>query len=176
MTHMEAKELLTQNGIEFSEVEYEDESQYWHHTTQFPRTKSAKKCKVIALVIRSKNHIKNIELQFNLKDTKYIFEELRFGGFCFEMFDYNPEMLETDLITIVNSITSGNIAIIESNNLKKKSWNGDASFDLSDEDDLVGYDKAIRKIKKKKTLFEKLISPKMQFEIFDWENYQCIVK
>lgn len=53
----------------------------------FPYTKNAKSCKVIAIVIKSKNRNKNLELQFNAIDGTFYFEELHFGDYCFDLND-----------------------------------------------------------------------------------------
>ena len=59
---------------------------------------NTRKCKVTALIIASNNKKKNIELQFNYVGNEFRFEELSFGDYCFEMFDYNEEMLANKMI------------------------------------------------------------------------------
>lgn len=61
-------------------------------------TKNAKPCKVIALIIRSNNGRNDIELQFNAVYYNFYFEELWFGSYSFEMYNYNEEMLDDDLL------------------------------------------------------------------------------
>ena len=79
MTLDEAKVLLSKNGISFELREFQNEIEYWHHVMPFPSTKNAKHCKVVAIIIRSKNEKKNIELQFNAVDDIFRFQELWFG-------------------------------------------------------------------------------------------------
>ena len=98
MTLQEAKDLLSRNSICFDICEFKNESEYWRHTMLFPYTKNAKNCKVVALIIKSNQGRMNIELQFNKTDNDFIFEELHFGGFSFEMFDWQEEMLADDLL------------------------------------------------------------------------------
>ncbi len=179
MTLVECKELLTENSISFEVCEFENETAYYHHTTQFPNTKNAKDCKVIVLIILSKNEKKNIELQFNSTGNEFIFEELRFGDYAFEMFDYNEEMLADDLLNHIMEIQSGNFVVITSTDLKKRNGHGDVSFDLNDDDDIFGrpaFEKAMELIQKPKGLISRLLKIQMQYEIFDWNTYQCIVK
>ena len=88
MTLQEAKDLLSKNNIYFDICKFESEAEYWHHISLFPYTKNAKNCKVIALIIMSNNGQKNIELQFNAVKNEFRFEELHFGDYSFEMFDY----------------------------------------------------------------------------------------
>lgn len=175
----DAKLLLVENNISFETVEYRDEKEYWHHTMLFPYTKNAKSCKVIGIIIKSNNGKKDIELQFNESDGEFKFEELRFGDFCFEFFDVLEEMLAEELISNINEIREGKIAVIVANNLRKKRWIGDAIFDLSDDDDAfgkAGYDKAIQRIHKPYGFFGELFKSKIQYEIYDWNSYQCIIK
>ena len=179
MTLFEAKKLLTKNDFVFEIREFEDEATYWHHTTLFPHTKNARNCKVIALIITSNNEKKNIELQFNAVDDDFLFEELRFGDFCFEMFDYKEEILENDLLDHINEIKGGAFSVIVANDLKNKKWLADSSFDLKDDDDLFGkpgFEKAIQQIHAPKGFISKLLKTKTQYEIYDWNTYQCIIK
>ena len=179
MTLFEAKKLLTENGLAFEISEFEDEATYWHHTMLFPYTKNARNCKVLALIISSNNGKKNIELQFNAVDDDFLFEELRFGDFCFEMFDYKEEMLENDLLDHINEIKGGAFSVIVANDLKNKKWLADFSFDLKEDDDLFGkhgFEKAVQKIHAPKGFISKLLKTKKQYEIYDWNTYECITK
>lgn len=175
----DAKVLLTENNIPFEMVEYENEKAYWHHTMLFPYTKNAKPCKVLVFVVKSNNGEKNIELQFNENNGALYFEELRFGGHCFELFDIQEEILAETLIDNIVQIQKGKVTVIEANNLNKRCWSGDAIFDIDDEDDVFGkrgFEKAILHIQKPKGLLSKIFGSKMQYEIYDWNTYQSIVK
>ena len=120
MTLDKAKTLLSENNISFELHEFNSEAEYWHHTTLFPYTKNAKPCKVIAMIIRSNNGKKDIELQFNAVGDVFRFQELRFGDFCYEMFDYNEDMLADDLIRNILEIKQGNRIMIVLNDIRKK--------------------------------------------------------
>ena len=179
MTLDDAKVLLNENNISFEVTEYENEKEYWHHIMLFPYTKNAKACKVLAIVIKSNNGEKNIELQFNEKNGLFYFEELRFGGYNFELFDIKEEMLVETLIDIIGQIQKGKLTVVEANNLNKRCLSGDAIFDLDDEADFLGkrgLEQAILQIQKPKRLFSKIFGSKMQYEIYDWNTYQNIVK
>ena len=175
----DAKLLLVENNISFETVEYRDEKEYWHHTMLFPYTKNAKSCKVIAIVVKSNNGNKNIELQFNETDAGFVFEELSFGDFCFDFFDVLEEVLVLDLISNIKKIQEGKLTVVLANNLKKRCWIGDAVFDLNDDDDLFGkkgYEEAMQRIRKPYGFLGKLFKSKIQYEIYDWNTYQIIVK
>jgi len=179
MTLEEAKQLLRTNNIEFNILEFSSEAEYWRHSVLFPDTKNAKSCKVIAIIIKSNNEKKNIELQFNLKDNVFFFEELSFGDYCFEMFDYKEEYLSKDLLENIRRIMSGSFKVILANDLKKHRWLGDACFDMNDDDDVFGeqgFEKAINRIKKPKSFISKLTKSKVLYEIYDWNTYQSIEK
>ena len=179
MTLEKAKQLLRTNNIEFETLEFSKEVEYWRHRMLFPYTKNAKPCKVIAIIIKSNNEKKNIELQFNLKDNVFFFEELSFGDYCFEMFDYKEEYLAKDLLENIQRIMSGSFKVILANDLKKHRWLGDVCFDMNDDDDVFGeqgFEKAINRIKKPKSFISKLTKSKMLYEIYDWNTYQRIEK
>ena len=179
MTLAEVKELLKIHNISFEQSEYENENEYWHHVLMFPYTANAKSCKVVALVIHSNNGKKHIELQFNSTPNGWKFEELRFGGYCYELFDTLEEFLPTDLVENISEIMQNKLVFIESFDLKKKKWCGDAVFDYTDEDEIFGkhgFREAVRHIEKKKSFSAKLFQIKKLYEIFDWNFYQCIIK
>ncbi len=179
MTLIEAKILLERNRIPYHTAQYENEAEYWHHCMPFPYTDNARKCPVIALVIPSVNGVKDIELQFNRHRGEFVFRDLWFGGYSFEMFNYDPELLEADLLEFIGQIVDGSLAIIESNNLKKKRWRGDACFDLTDDDDVFGvrgYREATAKIEAPKTFWQKLRKTRIQYDIYDWRTHRQIVK
>lgn len=173
MTLEEAQEFMHSNNIPFELREFQNEKEYWHHMMMFPYTKNAKPCKVIAMVIRSNNGKKDIELQFNAVDSGFRFEELRFGDFDYEMFGCATELLDR-----INEIKSGSFTVIVANDIKKKRWLGDACFDLND-DDAFGksrFEKTMKRIQKPKGFISKLFNTKKQYEIYDWNTYQRIVK
>lgn len=179
MTLDEAKVLLSENNIPFELCEFHNETEYWRHTTLFPYTKNAKSCKVTAMIIRSNNGKKDIELQFNAVGDVFRFEELWFGDYTYEMFDYNKDTLADDLIRNILEIKQGKLIIIVRNDIRKKRLLADACFDLSDEDNAfgeLGFQKALQRIKRPKGLFSKLRRVKEQYEIYGWDSYQCIVK
>lgn len=179
MTLDEAKALLSENNISFELQEFNNEAEYWHHTTLFPYTKNASPCKVVAIIIKSDNGKKDIELQFKAVDDLFYFEELWFGDYCYEMLDYNEDMLADDLIRNILEIKQGNLKVIVLNDIRKKRWLGDSCFNLTDDDKLFGepgFQKALQEINKPKGLFSKFLKLKKQYEIYDWNTYQCIIK
>ena len=179
MTLTEVKTMLERRRIPYQTAQYEDEAAYWRHLMHFPHTEYGRKCKITALVIPSVNGVKDIELQFSRLRGEYVFDELYFGSYGFEMFDYDPDMLEADLLDIIGRIVDGKLAIIEANNLKKKRFVSDGAYDMTDSDSVFGapgFRDAVAKIEKPRTLWQKLTGQKRQYDIYDWRTYRQIVK
>lgn len=179
MTLIEAKTMLERRRIPYQTAQYESEGEYYRHLTPFPNLKNAGSCRVIALVIPAVNGVKDIELQFNRKRGGYVFVDLWFGGYSFEMFAYDPDLVEADVLDFIGQIADGKLAVIEINDLKKKRWKGDMSFDLSDDDDVFGapgFREALEKIEKPKTFWQKLTGQSIQYDIYDWRTHRQIVK
>ena len=181
MTLIEAIELLQENSIPFEQCEYSSETDYWYHTMMISNTKNAKSCKVAALIIPSQNNHTNIELQFNEQDDDFIFRDLWFGSLSFEEFMVSEETLADDIIERISEIRQGALTVVTvyGMNIKGRFWIADMCFDRNDtEDDLfgeAGFQKAMRRFQKRKGLFGKMFQRQRQYEIYDWNSYQCII-
>lgn len=174
MTIEKVMDLLAIHNIPYKLCEYDNEKEYLMHVSQFLNDAKVKSCRIRAIVIKSKNGVKDIEIQFNYVDAEYVFEELRFGGFGYELFDVVEDYLSQEIIGIVISIMSGDVCCIEVVDLKRKRWYADASFDLAE--DTVDFKQAMHRIDKKKGLLPKIFKTKKQYEIYDWNTYRCIIK
>ncbi len=175
MTLSEVKELLIENNIAFEELGFENEKEFLQHIAIFPCTKNARSYKIISLVIKSNNGKKNIELQFSERNNVFYFNDLWFGEFDYEMFNYNEKMLAEDLMRNITEIIKGNCIVIILHDMKNRRWGADALFDLSSGDE-IEFQRAMKRIEKPKSFLAKLIKSKKQYEIYDWNTYQCIVK
>lgn len=179
MTLLEAKTLLERKRIPYQTAQYENEADYWRHLMPFPCTQSARNCKVTALVIPAVNGVKDIELQFNRRRGVYVFEELHFGGYGFEMFDTDPDLLEADLLDLIGQIVEGKVIVILCNDLKRKCWKSSLCYDPTDDDNVFGapgFREAMAKIEKPKTFWQKLTGQQIQYDIYDWRTHRQIVK
>ena len=179
MTLDEAKEMLSANNISFELCEFESEKEYWLHAMLFPHTKNARSCKVIALLIRSENGKTNIELQFNMIGDSFFFEELWFGEYSYDMYDSDHEMITGDLLHNISKTMRGKLTVIVVNDLKKRCWRADCCFDRGNDEGIFGehgFLKTMERIRRPKGFLSKLSGTKKQYEIFDWNTYQCIVK
>ena len=179
MTLLEAKTLLERSRIPYQTARYESKADYFRHLSPFPYLKNARSCKVTVLVIPSVNGVKDIELQFLPRRGEYVFEELWFGGFSFEMFNYDPDLLEADLLDFIGQIVDGKLAVVEAHDLKRKRWLGDARFDLTDDDNVFGepgFREAVAKTEAPKTLWQKLTGQRIQYDIYDWRTHRQVIK
>ena len=179
MTLKQVEELLKEKDIDFSVCDFENEEEYLRHVHIFPVTKYAEDCRVKAIIIKCNNGYKNLELQFNEVDGEYIFIELLFGEFCFDMFENQNEFLANDLIFNIYQVLSEQIAIIVKNDLKKKRWLSDDCFILNEEDPIFGepaFFRALSYIQRPKNFIENKLTGKMQYEIYTANSYQCIIR
>lgn len=167
-----AKELLTAEGIPFHTEEYACEADFWKHIFLFPYTKNAADCKVVTVVINSNNGHKNLELQFIETEGEYTFKELWFGDYSFEAFDYESDMLEGGVWSDIEGVMSGDLIAFAINDLNKKQWIGDG---LTPKDG--GYAEKLKQdALKPRSWTQKIRRMKLQYEFYDWDNYQKIIK
>ncbi len=180
MTLSQAKELLKSNFIPFTEMEFANEVDFLNHISQFPYTKKAKDHKFYALIIQSNNGKKHIELEFEEKNDEFLFWDLWFGDFCFEFFSGDTDDDGSYLIEEIQRIQKGHCTVINATNPKTKRWIFDIQFDRNDTDDdmfgEIGFQKTMKRIRKKRTFFERLFGFRRSYEIYDWNTYECIVK
>ncbi len=177
MTLNDVTELLNISGIPFYLRKYQSEMEYLRKTNMPPYTRNVRLCKTVVLVIESVNGHKNIEIQFNLTDGVFLFEQLRFGHYSFELFDCDELSLSDCIIDNIRTIMSGNLKIIVCNDMKKGHRIEDMCFDISeDASEEDRFYKALNKISRPKGLFQRIIRSEKQYEVFDWNSYQNIVK
>ena len=179
MTLTEVKTMLERHRIPYQTAQYEDEAAYWRHCMAFPYTENALPGKVIALVIPSVNGRRDIELEFVEKRDRFVFWDLWFGGYSYEMFDSIAEMLEGDILDTIAQIVEGKVAIIQAVDLKRKTMLSDGCFDLSDPDPVFGapgFREAKERIEGKKSLWHRLTGRKIRYDIYDWRTYRQITK
>ena len=179
MTLTEAKELLIENNITFSETRFSSISEFCSYLTPYMINKDDT-IQVIALIIKSDNGQKHIALEFidQNNDGNYTFYDLYFGQYFYELFDCEEEHLSKSILDEINSIISNNVVVIVGNDLKNGKWLWDSIFDKNENDGfgLPGFEKAMQRIKKPKNFLSKLKRSKKQYEIYDWNTYQCIIK
>ena len=179
MTLDEAIQILKSRNYSYRVVEYDNEEAFLRHIYLFPDTRDSTNCKVKSLVVPCNNEHKDIELQFNEYKGEFYFVELLFGDFCFEMNECPEIYLKNEILDIVYQITSEQLAIVLKNDLKHKKWISDDCYVLSDDDPTFGepaFITALNKIQRPKNAAEKLRNSRIQYEIYSFNSYQCIIK
>lgn len=166
-----AKELLVAKGIPFYIEEYVNEAEFWQHIFLFPYTMNAADCSTAVLVIGSNNGHKNLELQFT-KAEEYVLKELWFGDCSFDIFEYEPDTMENVVLSDIESVMSGNLMAFSINDLNKKRWLGEG---ITKKDSDYA-EKIRREALKPKSWKQRLRRVKLQYEFYDWNNYQKIIK
>ncbi len=178
MTLFQAKELLKSHSIAFSETELASEADFLNHFSQSTHTKKTKEHEFCALTVQSNNEKKHIELLFKEKNGEYVFWDLFFGEFSFEYFSDDADDDCSYLVEEIQEIMKGYRVFIVVTNPRIKRWTADAQFDRSDSIDEINFQKAMKRIRKKRTLREILFGSifKFCYEIYDWNTYERIIK
>ena len=179
MTLSEAIEILKSKNYYCRVDEYKNEAEFLKHIYLFPDIKDSLNCRVRSLVIPCNNEHKNIELQFNEYNGDFFFVEMLFGDFCFEMNECPEFYLKKEILDIVYQIVSEQMAIVVKNDLKHKKWISDDCYVLSDDDPTFGepaFFMAVNKIQRPKSAVEKIKNSKIQYEIYSFGSYECIIK
>ena len=165
----EAKKLLLANHIEFHAQAFENETAFLRNLDEL--CPGGRPCAVAALTIPCKNGRKDISLQFNEESGLFLFEELWFGDFSFELFDLNEEALPDELLRIIADILDGKSAVIIAQNLKNHHRLWDGYFHKGE----TWYEKRLQRIERPKSLWERLLHSQTQYEIFDYYDYRRII-
>ncbi|MBR3738533.1 MAG: hypothetical protein IKN26_07340 [Eubacterium sp.] len=171
--------MIESKEYEYFIVKYQSETDFLKHIYKFPDLKDSSDCSVKALVLPCKNKHKNIELQFNEINGEYVFVEMLFGDFCFEMYDCPEEILLNEIMRVIYQVFSDLIAIIVQNDIKNKKWIGDDCYYLIEDDPVFGepgFFNALSRIQRPQNPFEKMFSNKREYEIYSYSSYQSIIK
>lgn len=172
----EVKNLLEHNGLEYKSSRVENIGE--HHRQQgFLKSKENHAIKMIT--IPNPYHDKNIELIFDSDGENPKFYDLDFGGYCYELFDCNEDDIEKQLIKEIKDIISGNVYIIFARNVKSGEWFFDGCFfDSPDEDEntMDEFRDLIARIRSPKSWIRKITKRIDQYEIFNWNSYECVIK
>ena len=131
------------------------------------------------LKIANPNHTKDIEIIFADASDDPEFYDLGFGGYWYEMFGYLEQALSQSLMDEIQSILCGRAWVIFATDAKTGKWLFDGLYcDAMEEEwnDMERLHRAIAKIRKPKSLWRKLIGRTDIYEIFNWQNYERVLK
>lgn len=134
---------------------------------------------VLIITIPNPNHSKNIELIFESDDSNPVFVDMEFGGYWNELFDCRDEWIESFLTDEIQNILNDKVYVIFARDEKTGAWFFDANFhDLDDEllNDMDEFNEYMKRIHSPKNWLRKLTGRVDRYEIFNWTNYQCIIK
>ena len=177
MTIEHVKSMLMERRIPFLIFDYDNEEEYLKHVHKYPELKYAQPCRVKVIVIECFNGYKNLEIQFNEEDGEFLFIELLFGEYCFDMYENQNEFTPNDLMYNIHQVLSEQLAIIVKNDIKRERWISDDCYVLNDDDPIFGepaFFAAVGYINRPHRFYESLKSPRYQFEIYTANSYQCI--
>jgi len=85
--------------------------------------------------------------------------------------------LQQSIVDEIKRIISNEVIVIVANDLKKGKWVGDQIFAKNEKDGLglPGFERTMQRLNKKKGFVAKIIGTKTQYEIYDWNSYQCMI-
>lgn len=176
----EAEALLRGHNIPFETAEYADENTFYRQNFLFTNAHCTERLRVKALTVYSPNGHRNIVLQFTETNGEFEFVDLYFGGFCFELFALEAgnseaeEKPETVLLEMISDITAGDVSVIEAYDLKKKKRLGNRAFYGAEDE--AAYQNKIKRIGRPKGFFGRLFKTETLYEIFNWNEYNKIVR
>lgn len=171
----EAKILLNTKGITFKEKDFATQREYWEHCSEFWNMENAStstESRIKALVIPCANGKKDIELEFELKDDEFVFADLLFGSFSFEIMDFlsEGETVEDELMKYLPDLLNNRYTILTVNQVGRGVIMDSYRPDVSKEERekvLNAYGGAI-------SFWGKLFKRRFIAEVYDRDTYETV--
>lgn len=176
MKMSEVQKLLSKNGIDYS-ISTEMSRAEFYRRKGFCPTEDTEAFRL--LTITNPNHTKEIEIIFTDASDDPEFYDLEFGGYWYEMFGCIEAELPQSLIDEIQSILCGRAWVIFATDAKTGKWFFTGLYcDTIEEEwnDMERLHKTLAKIKKPKSLWRKFIGRTDVYEIFNWQNYERVIK
>lgn len=167
MTPEEGKRFLAGEGRPYVELHFENERAYWEDVTLCPGIMPEGEEPVTVLRILSPNGKRHLDLQFLGSD----FLDLWFGGFSYELFDMKMEYLERELRSCIRAVTEKGAYCTVGMNLKHRRWQWEYLWTPEEDGSLAGY---LRKLRRPRTLWERIFHSWRLYEVYDWNEYHRI--
>jgi len=172
----QVKQLLDDNKINYTVSKVDNRGDFY-------RRKGFKDTKVshsfTLLTIPNPNHHLGLELIFISDNENPEFYDMEFGGYWHELFDLDETWYENELVNEIKNIMSGKVYYIFKRDAETGAWRSDSQYHDFDNDEMnsiAAYYKEIEKIHAPKTWLEKLKGKTMKYEIYNWTNYECVIK
>lgn len=167
MTLEEGRRFLAGEGLAFAELCFENERAYWENVTLCPGSKPGGEEPVTVLRIIAPNGHRHLDLQFLGSD----FLDLWFGGFACELFDRKTEYLERELRAGIRAVMEEGYFCTICMDLKRGRWLGDSLRDPDEDGSLALY---LRKLRRPRTLRERIFHTWRLYEVYNWQEYHRI--
>lgn len=173
----EVKRLLDDNSYAYTQTVIPSRAEFYRQKGFHPSIDNGA---FTLLTISNPNHEKYIQIIFNDATENPDFHDLEFGSFWYELFDCEKEYLAQELLTEIQRIIDGSTYVICASIVKKGihwNWNG-VYYDLPDDEmnSMDVFRNTVSKIKAPKNCWKRLTGKTDIYEIFNWTNYEQIIK
>lgn len=172
----ELTSLLDENGYHHEICDIEANEYYT--AKGFRSSKRNKSTYIKVVTIKNPNHSQNLEFTLYNRDNDFVMSDLWFGGYSYEL--YNDDLYDVDLIIKeIERVMDNKVHIIFARNAKTDRWFCDMSFWESDEDwenNMDEYESTMKRIRKKKSLLWRIFGRTDKYEIYTWNDYECVIK
>ena len=177
MKLIEVKKLLDDNNYTYAQTVIPNRAEFYRQKGFHPSIDTGA---FALLTIPNPNHEQDIQIIFNDATENPDFYDLEFGGYWYELFDCEEELLPQELLTEIQRIVSGSTYVIFACIIKKGihwKWDG-VYYDLPDDEmnSMVAFQNTVSKIKSPKNWWKKLTGKTDVYEIFNWTSYERITK
>ena len=173
----EVKKLLENNGYAYKQTVIPSRAEFYRQKGFNPSEDTGA---FVLISIPNPNHHMDIQIIFNDATENPDFSDLEFGGYWYELFDCEETYVAHELLTDIQRIINGNTHAIVARTFKKGihwTWDG-VYYDLPDDEmnSMDEFRNVVSKIKSPKSWWRKLTGKTDVYEIFNWTNYEKIVK
>lgn len=167
----ELTNLLVKNGYHYEIRDVEADAYYV--SKGFRSNKRNKSTDIKVVTIKNPNHSQNLEFTLYKRDGDFVILDLWFGGHSYELYD------DDSILDEIERVMNNKMHIIFARNAKTDKWFCDMSFLESDvdwENDMDEYESAMKRIRKKKSLLWRIFGRTDKYEIYTWNDYECVIK
>ena len=177
MKLIEVKKLLDDNNYTYAQTVIPNRAEFYRQKGFHPSIDTGA---FALLTIPNPNHEQDIQIIFNDATENPDFYDLEFGGYWYELFDCEEELLPQELLTEIQRIVSGSTYVIFAYFIKKGihwKWDG-VYYDLPEDEmnSMDAFQNTVSKIKSPKNWWKKLTGKTYVYEIYNWTSYERITK
>ena len=171
----EAKKLLTDKGLSFIEKDFATQREYWEHCSEFWHMELASTSpdsRMKALVIPCANGKKDIELEFKMKDGGFVFSDLLFGSFSFEIVEFlsEGETVEGEIMKYLPDLLENRYTILTVNQVGRGVILDSYRPDITKE----AREKLLKAYGSAFSFWGKLFKRRFIAEVYDRDTYETV--